>query len=126
VTAIKPTSEARSQLPNLSETGDRNNLQKSSWRSSAFWGTFSTTFVTICLAEMGDKTQLATLLIVAESQSPWVVFAGAAIALITTSLIGVLLGWWLSKRISPKAMDLAAAAILLFVAILLLWDVVQV
>lgn len=126
MTAIKPTSEARSQLPNLSETGDRNNLQKSSWRSSAFWGTFSTTFVTICLAEMGDKTQLATLLIVAESQSPWVVFAGAAIALITTSLIGVLLGWWLSKRISPKAMDLAAAAILLFVAILLLWDVVQV
>ena len=126
MTAIKPKSEARSQLPNLSETGDRNNLQKSSWRSSAFWGTFSTTFVTICLAEMGDKTQLATLLIVAESQSPWVVFAGAAIALITTSLIGVLLGWWLSKRISPKAMDLAAAAILLFVAILLLWDVVQV
>ncbi|MEA5472255.1 TMEM165/GDT1 family protein [Spirulina sp. 06S082] len=126
MTAIKPTSEARSQLPNLSETGDRHNLQKSSWRSSAFWGTFSTTFVTICLAEMGDKTQLATLLIVAESQSPWVVFAGAAIALITTSLIGVLLGWWLSKRISPKAMDLAAAAILLFVAILLLWDVVQV
>ncbi|WP_275414368.1 MULTISPECIES: TMEM165/GDT1 family protein [Spirulina sp. CCY15215] len=101
-------------------------MQKLSWRSSTFWATFTTTFVTICLAEMGDKTQLATLLIVAESQSPWIVFAGAAIALITTSLIGVLLGWWLSKRISPKVMDLAAAAILLFVAILLLWDVVQV
>ncbi len=126
MTAIKPTSEARSPLPNLSETDDRQNLQKLSWRSSTFWATFTTTFVTICLAEMGDKTQLATLLIVAESQSPWIVFAGAAIALITTSLIGVLLGWWLSKRISPKVMDLAAAAILLFVAILLLWDVVQV
>lgn len=73
---------------------------------------------------MGDKTQLATLLIAAESQSPWIVFLGAAFALIATSLIGVLLGYWLSKRVSPKTMDLAAATVLMSVSILLLWDVV--
>lgn len=101
------------------------NPHSASRLKTAFWGTFATTFITIGLAEMGDRTQLATLLIAAESQSPWVVFTGAAIALITTSLIGVLLGWWLSKRISPQAMDLAAAAILLFVAILLLGDALQ-
>ncbi|NEO25992.1 MAG: TMEM165/GDT1 family protein [Kamptonema sp. SIO4C4] len=90
-----------------------------------FWATFTTTFATIVLAEMGDKTQLATLLISAESGQPWIVFCGAAIALIATSLIGVLLGWWLAKRVSPQAMDMAAGIILLFVSILLLGDVVQ-
>jgi putative Ca2+/H+ antiporter (TMEM165/GDT1 family) len=74
---------------------------------------------------MGDKTQLATLLITAESQKPWVVFTGAATALVATSLIGVALGWWLAKRVSPKVMDLAAAMTLLTVSVLLLWDIVQ-
>jgi putative Ca2+/H+ antiporter (TMEM165/GDT1 family) len=46
---------------------------------------FLTAFITIFFAEIGDKTQLATLLMAAESQSPWVVFAGAAAALISTS-----------------------------------------
>jgi putative Ca2+/H+ antiporter (TMEM165/GDT1 family) len=86
---------------------------------------FVSTFVTIFLAEMGDKTQLATLLMSAESQSPWVVFAGAAIALIATSLVGVSLGWWLSSKLSPKTLDCLAGATLLLVSVLLLWDVVQ-
>lgn len=90
------------------------------------FATFSSTFATILLAEMGDKTQLATLLISAESHQPWVVFAGAALALIATSSIGVALGWWLAKRVSAQVMDLAAASILLMVATLLLWDMVQV
>lgn len=118
MTATQSSSEGRSPSPDSTDP----NPPSTSQLKSAFWGTFTTTFLTIGLAEMGDRTQLATLLMAAESQSPWVVFAGAAIALITTSLIGVLLGWWLSKRISPQAMDLAAAAILLFVAILLLGD----
>ncbi|MGH7999312.1 MAG: TMEM165/GDT1 family protein, partial [Brasilonema sp.] len=45
---------------------------------------FATTFVTIFLAEIGDKTQLSTLLMSAQSQSPWVVFLGSAAALVTT------------------------------------------
>ncbi|MEM1426978.1 MAG: TMEM165/GDT1 family protein, partial [Cyanobacteria bacterium P01_H01_bin.130] len=40
-------------------------------------GVFGTTFGAIFLAEFGDKTQLALLLMTAESQSPWVVFTGA-------------------------------------------------
>lgn len=93
-------------------------------RGKTFWATCTSTFLTILLAEMGDKTQLATLLITAESHQPWVVFAGAATALIATSLIGVALGWWLARRVSPKVMDLAAAAMLMTVAVLLLWDIV--
>lgn len=89
------------------------------------WSVFSSTFLTIFLAEMGDKTQLATLLMSAESQSPWVVFAGASAALIATSLLGVLLGRWLARCLSPKTLEISAAALLLFISVLLLWDVVN-
>ncbi|NCJ06961.1 TMEM165/GDT1 family protein [Synechococcales cyanobacterium C] len=86
---------------------------------------FMAAFLSVFVAELGDKTQLATLLMSAESQSPWVVFAGAATALITTSLLGVLVGRWLSRRLSPQALQTATGASLLLVAILLLWDVVH-
>jgi putative Ca2+/H+ antiporter (TMEM165/GDT1 family) len=86
---------------------------------------FLTAFLTIFLAELGDKTQLATLLIAAESQSPWVVFMGAATALITISLLGVLLGRWLASRLSPGVLQTATGASLLLISVLLLWDVVH-
>lgn len=90
----------------------------------SFWAVFSSTFITIFLAEMGDKTQLVTLLMSAESQSPWIVFIGAALALISTSLLGVLIGYWLSKKLSPKTLDLAVAILLLFITGWLISDVI--
>jgi putative Ca2+/H+ antiporter (TMEM165/GDT1 family) len=89
------------------------------------WGIFCSTFFTIFLAEMGDKTQLATLLMSAQSDSPWVVFAGAALALIATSLLGVVIGCWIAKRFSPKTIETSAGALLLFISVMLLWDVVK-
>ncbi|GBF78861.1 TMEM165/GDT1 family protein [Aphanothece sacrum] len=94
-------------------------------KSWTFWTVFSSTFLTIFLAEMGDKTQLATLLISAESQSPWIVFAGAATALISTSLLGVLIGYWLARRLSPKTLDLFVALLLLFITGLLINDIIS-
>jgi Ca2+/H+ antiporter, TMEM165/GDT1 family len=89
------------------------------------WREFFTAFLTIFLAELGDKTQLATLLMAAESTSPWVVFAGAASALVATSLVGVLLGRWLANRLSPQTLQTATGASLILISILLLWDVVH-
>jgi Ca2+/H+ antiporter, TMEM165/GDT1 family len=86
---------------------------------------FLTAFITIFLAEIGDKTQLATLLMTAESKSPWVVFAGAAAALLTTSLLGVLIGRWLARRLSEETLKTATGAGMLIIAVLLLWDVVH-
>jgi putative Ca2+/H+ antiporter (TMEM165/GDT1 family) len=86
---------------------------------------FLSTFVTIFLAELGDKTQLTTLLMSAESNAPWIVFLGAGSALVATSLVGVWVGHWLSQRISAKTLETATAALLLMIAVLLLWDVVQ-
>jgi Ca2+/H+ antiporter, TMEM165/GDT1 family len=94
-------------------------------QKSNVWSTFFSTFLTIFLAEMGDKTQLATLLLSAQSQSPWVVFLGAGTALIATSLVGVLLGRYLAKVLSPKTLDIAAGMLLMVVAVLLLGDVLE-
>ncbi|MFB2981406.1 TMEM165/GDT1 family protein [Microseira sp. BLCC-F43] len=85
---------------------------------------FGSTFLTIFLSEMGDKTQVATLLMSAESDSPWMVFAGAGSALVATSLLGCLLGRLLAKWISPQVLNKAAGASMLLIAAQLLWEIV--
>ncbi len=64
-----------------------------------------TTFTTVFLAELGDKTQLAALLLSAESGRPGLVFAGAALALICSSLVGVLLGRWLAAVMPAQRLE---------------------
>jgi putative Ca2+/H+ antiporter (TMEM165/GDT1 family) len=117
VTSTKPFSE--SNLPSTSTEEKKGTAAKG--RSA--WAVFGSTFITIFFAEMGDKTQLATLLMSAESQSPWTVFLGAGLALFLTSLLGVWLGCWLSKRVSPKTSETAAAILLFLIAIALVTEV---
>lgn len=74
---------------------------------------------------MGDKTQVATLLMTAESQSPWIVFLGASTALISTSILGVVIGRWMARRLTPETLNTAAGVILLFVSIFLLGDMMS-
>lgn len=95
-------------------------------KQNNFWLVFSSTFITIFLAEMGDKTQIVTLLMSAESQAPWVVFAGAALALIATSLIGVSIGYWLSKKLTPETLDLSVGILLLIITAWLVSDVLAI
>lgn len=73
--------------------------------SSDFVAVAATTFTTVFLAELGDKTQLAALLLSAESGRPGVVFAGAALALICSSLVGVLLGRWLAAVLPAQRLE---------------------
>ena len=113
--------------PSLPVTSaDVDHIQKSEPKPARanFWGVFFSTFVTIFLAELGDKTQVATLLISAESHKPLMVFVGAALALISTSLIGVLVGRWLARRISPETLDTLAGVLLLIIAVSLVADVI--
>lgn len=90
-----------------------------------FLSVFGSTFATIFLAELGDKTQVATLLMSAQSHAPWIVFAGAASALVATSLIGVIIGRWLCQNLSPKTLEKATGCLLLVISILLVIDVVR-
>lgn len=56
------------------------------------WKPFVSTFTLLLLAELGDKTQLAVISQAAKFRSPWLVFAGGAMALAFVTGLGVLLG----------------------------------
>jgi putative Ca2+/H+ antiporter (TMEM165/GDT1 family) len=73
------------------------------------WKLLATVFATIFVAELGDKTQLATLLYASDERaSRWVVFAGASAALIATSAVGVLAGSFVSQWISARLLTRVA------------------
>ena len=66
-------------------------------------------FVTVFFAELGDKTQLATLLFAADPQVSRVgVFCASAGALVLSSLLAVLIGGQLSSVVSPRVLKLVA------------------
>ena len=70
-----------------------------------------TVFATVFVAELGDKTQLATLLFAADREvSKLTVFLGASLALVAASGIGVLAGSALSAYISEKVLHYIAGA----------------
>ncbi len=70
-----------------------------------FWSIFFTVFGTVFLAEIGDKTQLATVLFATKKDtSKWAIFFGAATALVLAAGIGVVVGEQLGKWISPRTL----------------------
>ena len=72
---------------------------------------FITVFTSVFIAELGDKTQLATLLFAADKDaSKLTVFAGASLALIVASGIGVLAGTIMSQHVGQKYLHYAAGA----------------
>ena len=91
----------------------------------SFASIFITTFTTIFIAELGDKTQIATLMLSAESGKPIVVFLGSSLALISSSLVGVLIGKWLSKIISPGKFAFFTGLLMLIISIFLAYDIIK-
>ena len=80
-------------------------------------------FVTVFLAELGDKTQLATLLFAADKGTNKVgVFVASAGALVLSSLLAVLVGAQLSAYIPPKALKVIAGLGFIGVGIWVLID----
>ena len=98
---------------------EKNNIEK------GFLSIFFTTFTTIFIAELGDKTQIATLMLSAESGRPIIVFIGSSLALISSSVVGVLLGKWLSKKISPSKFALFTGALMMIISLFLAYDTVK-
>lgn len=80
------------------------------------------TFLTVFVAEMGDKTQLATLLMSAQSKSPWAIFFGSASALVTASFLSVLLGGGLGQVIPSDWLQWLAGVGFLAIGGYVLWQ----
>lgn len=74
-----------------------------------------TTFVMVFLAELGDKTQLATFCLSADCDSNLSVFIGSASALVLSSLIAVLLGAAFSRYVPAHYIKLGAGAFFIVV-----------
>ena len=73
------------------------------------WKVLSTVFASVFIAELGDKTQLATMLFASDKDiSKLTVFAGASLALIITSALGVAAGNVLSQYIGEKQLHYLA------------------
>ena len=71
--------------------------------------TFFSVFATIFLAEVGDKTQLATILFASDAKvSKWLIFSAAALALVVAAGIGVLVGAQVERFVSPRTLKIVA------------------
>jgi len=84
---------------------------------------FATVFATVFLAELGDKTQVATLLYAADKQAPrLMVFLASASALVVASGIAVLAGSWISVHVNPRTLSWVAGAGFILVGV---WTIVR-
>ncbi|NQV71267.1 MAG: TMEM165/GDT1 family protein [Pseudohongiella sp.] len=73
------------------------------------WKIFLAIFATVFIAELGDKTQLATMLFAADKEvGKFTVFVAASAALVVASAIGVLAGSMLSEYINEKTLHYLA------------------
>jgi putative Ca2+/H+ antiporter (TMEM165/GDT1 family) len=82
-----------------------------------------TVFVTVFIAELGDKTQLATLLFASKAPGNLIaVFVGASAALIVASAVGVLAGGLISQYVSPKQLSYVAGAGFIIIGAWTIWQ----
>lgn len=85
--------------------------------------TILTVFISVFIAEVGDKTQLATMLFSADKDnSALSVFIGSALALVLASGIGVLAGSFISNQVSPQTLKIAAGVGFILIGI---WTIVS-
>ncbi len=79
-----------------------------------------TTFVTVFLAEMGDKTQLTTITLSSTTNKPLAVFIGSSLALISATLLGALAGGSIANLIPTFLLKLLSGLVFLIIGIKLL------
>ena len=76
-----------------------------------------TTFITVFLAEMGDKTQLTTITLSSSTNKPLAVFIGSSTALILATLLGALAGSSIANLIPAFILKLMSGIVFLFIGI---------
>src|SRR4051812_45168680 len=85
------------------------------------WKLLAVTFGSVFLAELGDKTQLATLTFAAGSTSRWSVFLGSAAALVLSSAVAVIGGEAVTRVLPPVWLKRIAGGMFLLIGTWVLW-----
>jgi putative Ca2+/H+ antiporter (TMEM165/GDT1 family) len=83
-------------------------------------GVFGATFVTFFLAEMGDKTQLASIALAAHYAAPLMVIAGTTLGMMIADVPAVFLGQKFAEKVSLRLIHTIAAAIFAVMGVLTL------
>ena len=86
-------------------------------------GVFGATFITFFLAEMGDKTQLATIALAAHYTTPFIVVVGTTLGMLIADIPAVFVGNQFSKKISMKLVHSIAAGIFAVMGVLTLFGI---
>ncbi len=84
------------------------------------WKLFLTTFLAIFIAELGDKTQLATFCFATEATSRWTVFLAASTALVCTSAIAVLCSDLVKRFVSPDILRWVSGSLFILIGLWIL------
>ena len=85
------------------------------------WQLLGLSFITVFVAEIGDKSQLAAIALGGSSQHPRAVFLGSTLALILASFLGVLAGGGVAQIFPEKLLKAMAAIGFTLMALRLLW-----
>ena len=85
------------------------------------WQLLGLTFITVFLAEIGDKSQLAAIALGGSLKSPRAVFFGSVVALLLASLIGVVAGEGVAQLLPARILKAIAAIGFALMALRLLW-----
>jgi len=84
------------------------------------WKIFGTAFLTLFLAELGDKTQLAVITMTSSTESKLSVLLGASLALIVVTVIGVAVGGVLSQYVPTEWLQRIVAVAFIVIGVLML------
>ncbi|QCB48278.1 TMEM165/GDT1 family protein [Hydrogenophaga sp. PAMC20947] len=92
-------------------------------KEMALWGVLGTTFVAFFLAEMGDKTQIATVALAARYGDLVAVVAGSTLGMMLANIPAVYLGDKVAERVSMAWVHGVSAVIFLALGVLTLFNV---
>ena len=98
-------------------------IEEDETRTAARLGVFGATFVTFFLAEMGDKTQIATVALAAHYQALTAVVLGTTLGMLIANVPAVLVADRFAERLPMRLIHLAAAAVFAVLGVLALLGV---
>ena len=88
------------------------------------WKLFTLAFGMLFLAELGDKTQLAVITLVAQNKQPISIFVGASAALIAVTFIGAFFGEIITRYVPTSIIQMVGGILFVGIGVFVLWKAV--